>query len=770
MAKTNEEKFSIAEKVKELAKKYTRGNTVVTDKYKGHIITSEIELKRLKNRLMKLEEFAFDTEFTSLRMQYKGEQDFVACSFSWGKNANYYISVGSQVNDERDQIDLDMFIKYMKPVFARTDVRIIGHNLKAEFHTLANIDIEVKTTDIFDTLVAVWNVDENNEVGLKEVVGRYYNYEQTHFEDLLYTIPKEVKLDFGLKPTDKGDASLVDMYIMAYYAMDDTYWTWTIYLDIQDAMEEEGAETYFYKRQMPFLRVLFNMERRGVRVDFNRLREMSRMAEKDLADLEYKIFEIAGLEFSITSGQQLAEILFGWEKQKPIYEIIYEPIYDKDGSHAVYKSGARKGELKYKEIKNKNKITGYESAGNKHLIENSFGFPINGSTDSGQPKTGGDELEELAKKVYKRDKRKAEGIEMVKYILRYKKLAKLKSTYMEGLADQVYSDGKIHASFNQTGTTSGRLSSSGPNLQNLPRPIEPVDSTPPPREKFKSDEEFDKAYSRWEEDYKEYQFWARYEIRDAFIPDTWINDDDVEEGEEEVLIACDYSNLEMRILTHFCQDPLLISMFSKDADVHGQTAVDMYKLDCTDKEAKKLYPHYRQHAKTLNFLLVYGGTAMALSSSLGVSKQEAQQLYDLYFDTYKGVKTFMKTQKKFGHQNEYVMTVLGRRRHLDGINGNNFGEVGYYERLSVNAPVQGSAADIAISAQILIESDEELKRLGYRQLLQVHDEIVGVCPRKNKDKALERKRYLMENCLPKPLDNIHLKVDGDFGNSYAEAK
>lgn len=762
MAKTNEEKASIAERVIAWAKSVTRGNTVVTEHFKGHIIRTELELVRLKRRLMKLEEFAFDTEFDSLRMQFKGEQEFVGCSFSWGKSGNnYYIPVGHQVNDERDQIPLDVFIKHMKPVFARKDFRLIGHNLKAEIHTLNNMDIEVVTDDLFDTLVAVWNLDENNEVGLKEVVGRYYNYEQTHFEDLLYTIPKEVKLDFGLKHTDKGMASLVDIGIVAPYAMDDTFWTWQVYLDIQDAMEEEGCETYFYKRQMPYLKVLTTMERRGVRVDFERLRKMGKMAEKDLAEMEYKIFEIAGVEFSITSGQQLAEILFGWEKKKPIYHIDYEPIIDpKTGEHAIFKSGARKGELKYKEIKNKDKIVGYEGAGNAHLVENSFGFPVISETSTGQPKTGGDELEELAKKKYKRDRRKAEGIEMVKLVLRYKRLAKLKSTYMEGLADQVYSDGKIHASFNQTGTTSGRLSSSGPNLQNLPRPVEKVSDTPPPREKFNNDEDFEKAVEGWKHEYDEYKFWSRYEIRDAFIADS----------EDDVIIAADYSNLEMRILAHFSQDPLLISMFDREADAHGDTAKNMFKLDCEVDEVKKLYPHLRQQAKTLNFLLVYGGSAMALAGNLGISKSEGQVLYDTYFDTYKGVKKYMKGQKRFGHQKEFVYTVLGRKRHLDGINSKDFGTVGYYERLAVNAPIQGSAADIAISAQLLIENDQELKDLGYRQILQVHDEIVGVCPRENVEAVAERKTYLMANCLPKPLNGIRLRADWDFGNTYAEAK
>lgn len=223
-------------------------------------------------------------------------------------------------------------------------------------------------------------------------------------------------------------------------------------------------------------------------------------------------------------------------------------------------------------------------------------------------------------------------------------------------------------------------------------------------------------------------------------------------------------------MTHFCQDPLLLRMFEMNADVHGQTAVDMYKLDCTWKECKKLYPHLRQNAKVLNFLLVYGGTSVALSGSLGVSKAEGQELYDLYFDTYKGVKKFMKTQKRLAHKQEYVHTVLGRRRHLEGINSGDFRTVGYFERLAVNSPVQGSAADIAISAQILIENDEELKRLGYQQLIQVHDEIVGICPKENREAVMQRKQYLMENCLPKPLNNIKLKVDYDFGNTYAEAK
>lgn len=531
MGKTDVEKQRIADQVLEWTRSVTFKKRIVkTEHFSGKIIKNNFAFRLLIEKLMKLEEFAFDTEFSSFRMQYAGEQEFIGCSFSWGKKDNYYISVGSEVNEANEQIDLDVFVKGMRRVFGRKDVRIIGHNLKAEFHTLANIGIEVKTDDYFDTLVAVWNLDENNPGGLKEVTKRYYNYDQTHFEDLLMTIPKSVKLDFGLKPAAKGDGTLVDMYVMAPYAMDDTFWTWSIYLDVQDAMEDEGCESYFYKRQMPYLRVLFNMERRGVPINHQRLREMSKMAVKDLEEMEYKIFEISGVEFSITSGDQLAEILFGYEKQKPLYEIIYEPIMDpKTGEQAIYKSGARKGELKYKEKKNKDKIVGYESSGNPHIVAESFGFPVGATTGTGTPKTDSKTLEELAKKNYKRDKRKAEGIKMVKLILRYKKLEKLRSTYMEGLAEQAYADGKIHTSFNQTGTTSGRLSSSGPNLQNLPRALEEVPEEAPPRDLFPSEEEYEKAFDAWKEERKDYEFWRRYEIRDALIT----------ESEDQVIVAHD---------------------------------------------------------------------------------------------------------------------------------------------------------------------------------------------------------------------------------------
>ena len=746
--------------INRVAESYRAGGIYENKYYRGKIITTPLELKRLVRKIQKLEEFAFDTEFSSLRMQAVHEDfSFVACSFSWGKFHNYYIPVGHVVNDEN--IPLQMFIKEMKKIFERKNYRLIGHNLKAEIHALAQIGVEVHTDDFYDTMVAVWNIDENEEVGLKAITKRIYNYNQTEFKKLLQTIHPDIVKQYGINLVKDKTIAYVDMYISAFYALDDTYWTWRIYLDSMEILEEEGIENFFLKRQMPFMNVLTKMERRGIRANKERLIEMSRMAEKDLADLQYLIFEKAGIEFSITSGQQLAEILFGWRKEKPIYHEEEQFVYDKKtGEQQFYKAGAKKGQPKTQMVKDKDKIVGYEFSGNAELLEVAFNFPVQGTTATGMPKTGSDELDALSKLVYKRNKRKQEGVEMVKLILRYKRLEKLRSTYMMGLADQIYPDGKIHCSFNNVGTTSGRLSCNSPNLQQLPRPIEPVSDVAPKREDYPSDEMFEQAYERWEEEYAEYVFWKRYEIRDAFEAD---------EGKK--LIAADWSNLEMRILTHFSQDPLLLNMFATGVDAHGDTAKNMFKLECTVKEVKKLYPHLRQQAKTINFLLVYGGSAMALSQSLGVTKDEAQILYDLYFETYKGVKEYVRQQKKRAKANGYVQTVLSRKRHLERyIWSKNFGDVGYAERLAVNAPIQGSASDIAVCAQILIENDPQLKEWGYEQLLQVHDEIVGQCPEENVEKCMKRVQEIMADCLPRPLNGVELLAEVDYGDTYAQAK
>ena len=274
-------------------------------------------------------------------------------------------------------------------------------------------------------MIARWITDENQAKSLKECTSKVYGVSQTHFDECLATVTNEQKKELGLKPASKAQFWMVKLDVGAPYALADAYWTWRHYVDWQmDEIKKEKMETIFYKVQMQFLLTLFNMERRGVRVNLERLKEMSKKAEKDMADMEYRMVEIAGVEFSPTSSQQLAELLFGYKK------------FNKKG----------------------------EFVGNAHILEKSFNYSVVSETAGGMPQTGDKQLKVITQQVFKRDKRKQEGQELVRILRDYKKLAKLKSAFIDGLLSQVYADGKVHPSFNLGGTDSGRLSCSEPKV------------------------------------------------------------------------------------------------------------------------------------------------------------------------------------------------------------------------------------------------------------------------------------------------------------------
>ena len=385
--------------------------------YKGEVILTESRLKVLAKKLSKVDEFAYDTETNTLRVQHKGEMSLVGISICFGVEDTYYIPTGHYFDDE--QLSVKTVVKYLKPIFEREDVRIIGWNLKYDLHVLANVGIHIKTEDIFDGMIARWITDENESKSLKECTSNIYGVNQAHFDSCLATVTKEQKAELGLKANNKAQFWMVKLDVGAPYALADAYWTWRHYVDWQmDEINNEEMNTIFYKVQMPFLKTLYNMERRGVKINKARLEEMNKRAEKDLQDLEYKIIEIAGVKFNIGSSQQLSELLFGYKK--------------------VNKKG--------------------EFTGNVDILEKSFNYPIVAKTPSGAPKTGESELVALTRANYKRDVRKQEGIQMIKLILKYKRLNKLKSAFIEGLIKQCYDDGKVHPSFNQVGTDSGRLS------------------------------------------------------------------------------------------------------------------------------------------------------------------------------------------------------------------------------------------------------------------------------------------------------------------------
>lgn len=680
------------------------------------IVDTVSKLKKLAEKMKDLQEFAFDTETNTL--QVAGENKEFICvgiSISWGRFNNYYIPMGHRrVEDYKRNLSIEVVQEYLQPIFNREDVRIIGHNLKYDMHVLKRIGISIATKDFFDTMLASWLLDENTPNGLKQITSDNLNIPQTHFAEVIDSVPAEVKKEFGLKATNKATFDLTLIDESAFYALDDPFYTYYNYMYLLDELEKDGMDKIYFKKMIPFMIVLFNMEERGITVDREALDEMNVNITKDMENLLYDMTEILGVEFNPNSNQQLQAILFGYVKdiKKP------DEVNPKKGISPIQEIREKyEGKKNWTEERIQKKIADLwakydETMGEwKVFVENGFDFKPTSTTSAGAPSTDSGSLWTLSHKEYK-VKRKREGVEFCSLLLEYKRLAKLKSAFIDGLESQLYDDGKAHCSFNQIGTTSGRISCSSPNLQQLPK-------------------------AHGDED--------NYAIRKLFIGSI----DHVTKKRKKI-IAVDYSNLEIRCTAHLSGDPLLLDMFAHGKDIHGTTAINMFELtDCDDKSVKQKHPDLRQAAKVLNFLLIYGGSASALYDSLKYDRSApidlgdkehlakykkfgvkngvdvAQVYIDKYFDSYKGVAQMIRENKKFARKHGFVYTIIKRKRRLEGINSSDNKIRSYCERLATNARVQGTASDIVSSAQVRLENDPWFEEHRCYMLVQVHDKLVG---------------------------------------------
>ncbi|WP_020585574.1 DNA polymerase I [Desulfobacter curvatus] len=311
----------------------------------------------------------------------------------------------------------------------------------------------------------------------------------------------------------------------------------------------------------------------------------------------------------------------------------------------------------------------------------------------------------------------AETHEMPEKLLRYRTLGKLKSTYVDALASLVHPDtGRIHTSFNQTITVTGRLSSSNPNLQNIP--------------------------IRKPEGKK---------IRQAFIP-----------ADGCTLISADYSQIELRLLAHCANDPILIESFQNDEDIHTRTALEVFQVLpglVTDE--------MRSQAKSINFGIIYGMGAFRLSNELGISRKMAGIYIDNYFKRYAGVKKFIDKTIEQTRETCEVSTLFGRKRRLDDIRSSNANLRNFAQRAAVNTPIQGSAADLIKLAMIKMQAALATEKMASKMLLSVHDEIIFESPEQEKDKLMAMAKQVMENVTPL---KVPLKVNFGAGANWAEAE
>ena len=305
---------------------------------------------------------------------------------------------------------------------------------------------------------------------------------------------------------------------------------------------------------------------------------------------------------------------------------------------------------------------------------------------------------------------------IVSDILEYRQLTKLKSTYADGLAAFIGEDGRIHSTFNQTITATGRISSTEPNLQNIPVRME-----------------------------------LGRMIRRVFIPEDGC-----------VFIDADYSQIELRVLAHMSGDEKLIAAYRQAEDIHRITASEVFHVPF-----EEVTPLQRRNAKAVNFGIVYGISSFGLSQDLSISRKEAQQYIEKYFETYPGIKSFLDGCVEQAKERGYSVTMFGRRRPVPELKSSSFMQRSFGERVAMNAPIQGTAADIIKIAMIRVNTRLKKENLRSRLLLQVHDELLIEAPH---EEAEQVQRILEEEMMHAAKLKVNLEIDMHTGKNWYEAK
>jgi len=443
------------------------------------------------------------------------------------------------------------------------------------------------------------------------------------------------------------------------YAAEDADITLQLYHVFYPRLITEKMVHVFERLERPLVPVIAAMERQGIRVDRLLLDRLGHEFSHQMARLEKAIYKLAGREFNVGSPKQLGEILFD--------EMSISMSSDVDGSQ------------KTKPPK---------------------------KTKTGAYVTDVDVLENLA----------AQGHELPARVLEWRGLSKLKSTYVDNLIAAVSpKTSRVHTSYSLAGTSTGRLSSSDPNLQNIP--------------------------IRTENGRK---------IRQAFVTDPGFR-----------LVSLDYSQIELRLLAHMADVPVLVEAFRKGMDIHTSTASTMFGIPPDQIDGT-----LRRKAKAINFGIIYGISAFGLANQLGIAQGEAATYIKKYFETYPGIQEYMERCKEFARLQGYVQTLWGRKCYTLGIQDNNPVARQFAERQAINAPLQGSNADIIKRAMIHIPP--LLKNLGSKthMLLQVHDELVFEVPETEMNTTVAALRKLMENVLTL---KVPLVVGVGTGNNWDEA-
>ena len=510
-----------------------------------------------------------------------------------------------QVNLQDVAVSFSDYAAILKALFSNSENKIITYDFKAILHALEEFGIEA----------------------------------QCDFDDL--AIAKYL--------CDSSAANFNLQELSAYYLYDYAYSAFVVYKlfnNYTEKLKSDNILPLYTEIEKPLLRVLYEMERSGVKVSSEGLTELSKNFQTLLEEYKKRIYEACGCEFNINSPAQLAEVLYN--------------------------------KLGLTEVKKKK---------------------------TGKFSTSAEVLEKLVDKA-----------PVVSDILKFRLYQKLISTYCEGLMPLIDKKGLIHTTYHQTLTTTGRLSSSNPNLQNIP---------------IREDE--------------------GRELRKIFVP-----------HEGCVFIDADYSQIELRLLAHFSGCKELIEAYNSEADIHSITASQVFGVAIND-----VTPKMRREAKAVNFGIIYGISEFGLSKNINISVATAREYIQKYFETYSAVKEYMNKNVEFAHEHGYVSTLTGRKRVIPEIKSANFNIRQFGERAAMNMPLQGSSADIIKIAMINVCKSLKAKGLQTKLLLQVHDELVLEAPENEVEVASQILKYEMENAVKL---SVPLTVELHTGKNWYDAK
>ncbi len=543
-------------------------------------------------RVEQAELTALDTETTSLD-EMKARIVGISLSVAPGQAA--YIPLAHSGPDAPEQLPIDEVLARLKPWLENPARKKLGQHVKYDRHVFTNHGIQVAGL-VHDTMLQSYVLEVHRPHGLASLAERHLGRQGVSYEDLCGKGAHQIP--FAQVAVDKA----------AHYASEDADQTLDVHLALWPKLAQDERLRAIYELEIATSEVLFTIERQGVLIDADRLRQQSHDLGQRILALEQQAHELAGQPFNLGSPKQIGEIFF-----------------------------------------------------------TKLGLPVVKKTATGAPSTDEEVLEKLA-----------EDYPLPARILEHRSLSKLKGTYTDKLPLMVdAASGRVHTHYAQAVAVTGRLSSNDPNLQNIP--VRTADGR---------------------------------RIREAFVA-----------APGHVIVSADYSQIELRIMAHLSGDEALLKAFTEGLDVHRATAAEVFSV-----EAEQVSSEQRRYAKVINFGLIYGMSSFGLARNLGIDNTAAKNYIDRYFERYPGVRRYMDDTVAFARANGYVETVFGRRLYLPEINGGNGPRKKAAERQAINAPMQGTAADLIKKSMVAVQDVLEKEQRATRMVMQVHDELVFEVP------------------------------------------